>query len=49
MATNNEPLEGNDKSLQDQTAAELNGENEEISLEDANKIAGGVSWGGSPS
>ena len=42
MATDNEPLETNDKPHKDQTAAGLNDENEEISLEDANKISGGV-------
>ena len=42
MATNNEPLETSDKSLKDQTAAELDDETEEISLEDASKISGGA-------
>ena len=45
MATNNEPLETNDKSLKDQPAAELD-DAEQIDLEDASKISGGGSFSG---
>jgi hypothetical protein len=41
MAANNEPRGSDDESLQDQTAAELDADNEQISLEDANKVSGG--------
>jgi hypothetical protein len=41
VAQNNEPLETNDKSLNDEPAAELDDDTEQISLEDANKISGG--------